>query len=214
MSNPVYTIGHSNREWKDFLDLLREHDITAVCDVRSHPYSRFNPQFDRETVRDSLKAGGIAYIYLGKELGGRPEDGEVRYERVIRSNDFRRGIERLLKGRETHCLALMCAEKDPLGDEKKPLEVCHRIRLISRQLDESGIQVRHILGKNKCETEGQTLERWCEKLDISPDLIHSTKKEMFHEARSAWEHEIARKTKPKTARHAGIRNKPVYGNAQ
>lgn len=214
MSNPIYTIGHSNREWPDLLGLLREHGITAVCDVRSHPYSRFVPRFDREAVRDSLKAEGIAYIYLGEELGGRPEDGEVRYERVVRSDNFRRGIERLLKGRETHRLALMCAEKDPLGDENKPLEVCHRIRLISRQLNERGIEVRHILGKDKCETEGQTLERWCEKLGMSPDLIHSTKKEMFDEARSAWEREIARKTKPKTGRHAGARNKPVYGSAQ
>lgn len=213
MSNPVYTIGHSNREWPELLELLREHKITAVCDVRSHPYSRYNPQFDRETVRDSLEAEGIAYIYLGKELGGRPKDkdcyenGEVRYERVVLSDNFRRGITRLLKGRETHRLALMCAEKDPLDG-------CHRIRLISRQLDEKGIPVRHILGKNKCETEEKTLERLCEKLDISPDLIHATKKEMFREARSVWEREIARKGKQKNARHAGARNKPAVGNAQ
>jgi len=214
MNNPIYTIGHSSREWPEFLELLRDYGITAVCDVRSHPYSRFVPRFDRETVRDSLKAEGIAYIYLGKELGGRPEDGEVRYERVIRSDNFRRGIGRLLKGRETHRLALMCAEKDPLGDENKPLEVCHRMRLISRQLNERGIEVRHILGKSRCETEEQTLERWCEKLDMSPDLIPSTKKEMFDEARSVWEREIARKTKPKTARHAGAGNKPALGSAQ
>jgi len=157
MSNPIYTIGHSNHQWQELLKLLQMHGIGAVCDVRSQPYSRFNPQFNREMARDTLKAAGIAYIYLGVELGGRPEDescyenGQVRYDRVARSEGFRQGLARLKKGRETHRLALMCAEKDPLD--------CHRMILISRQLAQERIPVHHILADGKLETQEQAQER-------------------------------------------------------
>jgi len=162
----IYTIGHSNRQWQELLNLLQMHGIGAVCDVRSRPYSRFNPQFNREMARDALKAAGIAYIYLGVELGGRPEDescyenGLVRYDRVARSGFFRQGLARLKKGRETHRLALMCAEKDPLH--------CHRMLLVSRQLAEDGIPVLHILANGKLETQEQALERLLARLAISP----------------------------------------------
>jgi len=204
MNNPIYTIGHSNHKWEKLLNLLQIHAIGAVCDVRSRPYSRFNPQFNREMARDALKAAGIDYIYLGMELGGRPEDescyenGLVRYDRVARSEFFRQGLARLKEERETHRLALMCAEKDPLH--------CHRMLLISRQLAEEGIPVHHILADGKFEDQEQAQKRLREgsaaggacQLPLIPD------------AYSKQEGKVAyRRKRQKAAEPAGAADKPV-----
>lgn len=176
MSNPIYTIGHSNHEWPALLALLREHNISAVCDVRSHPYSKFKPHFNRETVQNSLKAENIAYIYMGRELGGRPKDescydvnGQANYDRIALLDIFKDGLARLEKGRETHRIALMCAEKDPLN--------CHRMWLISRQLEKRGIPVHHILGEGQWETQKQALDRSAgDTWDMFPDDIEQANK--------------------------------------
>jgi uncharacterized protein (DUF488 family) len=67
----IYTIGHSNHTIDHFLDLLSLHQITAVADVRSSPYSRHNPQLNRETLKQSLARRDIRYVFLGEELGAR-----------------------------------------------------------------------------------------------------------------------------------------------
>ena len=64
----VLTIGHSTHSFEEFLALLRQHHVTAVADVRSAPYSRFNPEFNRYALASALTAEGIQYVYLGKEL--------------------------------------------------------------------------------------------------------------------------------------------------
>ncbi|MDH3785234.1 MAG: DUF488 domain-containing protein, partial [Acidobacteriota bacterium] len=94
----VFTIGHSTHSTTTFVGLLRQHEITAVGDVRSSPYSRFNPQFNRETLKRDLWASGIAYVFLGDELGARrsePEcydaDGRVLYDVAARTTLFRQG---------------------------------------------------------------------------------------------------------------------------
>ncbi|MBC8393598.1 MAG: DUF488 domain-containing protein, partial [Deltaproteobacteria bacterium] len=97
----IYTIGHSNHEIETFLELLKQHDITAVCDVRSAPYSKYVPQFNYDTVLRQLKKAGVQYVYLGKELGPRSEDpgcyvdGKVRYELLARTALFQVGLKRL-----------------------------------------------------------------------------------------------------------------------
>ncbi len=68
----IFTIGHSTQTYDQFLALLREHNITALADVRSSPHSRLFPHFDRGEISPALKADGIAYSFLGKELGGPP----------------------------------------------------------------------------------------------------------------------------------------------
>ena len=129
----VLTIGHSNHAAADFLALLRQHAATAVADVRSAPYSRFNPQFNREALRHALTEAGIAYVYLGRELGGRSdnpacyEGGRIRYDRVAETRNFKDGLRRLESGIREHRVALMCAEKEPLH--------CHRTLLVSQALD-------------------------------------------------------------------------------
>ena len=70
----VLTVGHSNHTLDEFIALLRRHGITAVADVRSTPYSRLNPTFNRKAIESELKTRGIAYIFLGRELGARSDE--------------------------------------------------------------------------------------------------------------------------------------------
>src|SRR5262249_40063791 len=143
MRHPVFTIGHSTHSSEGFLALLRLHGVTAVGDVRSAPYSRFNPQFNRETLSESLRRADIKYVFLGEALGARSKDsscyvnGRVQYRCLARTDLFKGGIERVARGAEEYAIALMCAEKEPLD--------CHRTLLVSRALVERGLVVRHIL---------------------------------------------------------------------
>lgn len=122
--------------------MLREAGITAVADVRTSPYSRHFPQFNKDTLKDELRIDGIAYSFLGKELGGRPAgrqyycDGVADYERMAEAPNFKHGIQRLLEGAMKYRIALMCSEHDPLD--------CHRCLLVGRALVNHGIAVKHI----------------------------------------------------------------------
>ena len=153
----VYTVGHSTNSIGAFIGLLKRHGVTAVADVRSAPYSRYNPQFNRETLAPDLKNAGIGYVFLGKELGARSEDprvyrnGKVQYDLLAQTDLFRSGLERIKKGAQEYCIALMCAEKDPLD--------CHRTILVARRLFEQGISVKHILADGRIENHDQLLDR-------------------------------------------------------
>lgn len=149
--NTIYTIGHSNLGFEAFLSLLRQAGIEAVADVRSSPWSRFNPQFNRETLKASLKAAGIAYAHLGEELGGRPKeqrfycDGVADYRRMRQAPAFETGLERLKKGTRTYRLAIMCSEQNPLE--------CHRCLLVGRALHEASRLVVHLLHDGRSMTQ-------------------------------------------------------------
>jgi hypothetical protein len=133
MVNGLYTIGHSNHPIARFLELLELHRIALVCDVRSTPYSRFNPQFNRETLAATLPRSGIGYLYLGDALGGKPKepgypaDEQARYALIAASDRFRAGVERLLREAAAHRTAVLCAEQDPRR--------CHRGALICGRSD-------------------------------------------------------------------------------
>ncbi len=148
--NRLYTIGHSNHSIERFIELLKMHDITAVGDVRSSPYSKFNPQFNRENIQKVLKENGIAYVFLGQELGPRSEDpscyvdGKVQYGRLAATETFKRGMERLVIGMKTHRIALMCAEKDPI--------TCHRMILVCRALRSEPVEIDQILEDGQVES--------------------------------------------------------------
>ncbi|HEU5100259.1 MAG TPA: DUF488 domain-containing protein [Roseiflexaceae bacterium] len=141
----LFSIGHSNVAVERLIALLEQHTIQALCDVRSAPYSRYNPQFNRETLAESLRAGGIAYRFMGDTLGGKPvnsalrtEDGAVvDYARVAASPGFQRGLAQLIDLAERAPTAFMCGEADYHG--------CHRHRLITPALIERGVIVWHIL---------------------------------------------------------------------
>jgi uncharacterized protein (DUF488 family) len=134
----LYTIGHSTHSLEKFIALLKQQGITALCDVRSKPYSCMNPQFNRENLKRSLRENGIAYIFLGKELGARSEDpsyyvcGKVQYDRLARSALFQKGIIRVRSGMRDFRLALMCAEKDPLECHRTILESIPLLNVESR----------------------------------------------------------------------------------
>lgn len=180
MAATVYTIGHSTHPIEGFVELLKMHGITAVADVRSTPYSRRNPQFNRETLRDTLEAHGIAYVFLGEELGARStdpaciRDGKVRYDLLARTAPFERGLDRVREGARKHRIALMCAERDPLQ--------CHRTILVARNLTARGGPVRHIHAGGEIETQEEAEERLLDVLKMSSsDLFHS-REELVREA--------------------------------
>lgn len=167
MGGIVYTIGHSTHSEERFIHLLRQHGITALCDVRSMPYSRANPQFNREDLKKHLRAAGIVYVFLGKELGARSEDptcydgGKVQYDRLARTALFREGLDRVLEGMKKYRLALMCAEKEPLE--------CHRTVLIARHLAKLGLNVKHIHADGTLETHADALSRLMQQLHLRED---------------------------------------------
>src|ERR1039458_1876101 len=100
----LFTIGHSTHSWEKFLELLRQHHIEAVADVRSSPYSQYNPQFNRDSLQHALRDQDIAYVFLGEELGARrsePEcyvNGRVDYSLIAQTPSFIRGLDRLPPG--------------------------------------------------------------------------------------------------------------------
>ncbi len=173
----ILTIGHSNHGWERFVDLLKGAGVTAVADVRTSPWSRHTPQFNRETLTGALKAEGLAYVFLGAELGGRPEgahlfdDGVANYEAMAEEPRFQQGLERVVKGAQTHVVALMCAEREPLD--------CHRCLLVSRRLRARGLAVSHIHGDGAIEPHGETERRLlvCEGLDHD-DIFESRESQL------------------------------------
>jgi uncharacterized protein (DUF488 family) len=162
MQQPIFTIGHSTHSPEQFLDLLKRHAITAVCDVRSRPYSRFNPQFNRESIKEVFRKSLIGYVFLGLELGARSEDptcyenGRVQYGRLAQSKLFQEGIRRVLDGMRTYRIALMCAEREPLE--------CHRTILVGRFLAELGLAVQHVHADGRLEKHEVALDRLIKSL--------------------------------------------------
>jgi uncharacterized protein (DUF488 family) len=154
----LYTIGHSNHSFERFVQLLEENHIGLVVDVRSAPYSRYNPGFNREVLETALRGRYIEYVYAGKYLGGRPTDPtcykdrllppdegvdylhKVDYPEVMKRDWFRRGIQRLLEIADEQVGVIMCSEEDPAK--------CHRHHLIARYLmaERPKVDIRHIRG--------------------------------------------------------------------
>ncbi len=176
----LYSIGHSNHPIDHFLDLLQQHGIQAVADVRSSSYSRHNPQFCGPDLERSLKDRGIAYVFLGDELGARrhePEcyaDGKVNYEKVPAAKAFQRGITRLLDGASKTRVAMLCAEKDPL--------TCHRTILIGRHVKGLVGDVLHILADGEIETQSQAEERLLVECKLAERNFFATREERLLEA--------------------------------
>jgi uncharacterized protein (DUF488 family) len=152
----VFTIGHSNHSTEKFVGLLKRHGIELLVDTRSHPYSRHAPRFNNRDIEEILSGNGIGYLFLGLELGGRPEEkefydaeGRVNYALIEKSRLFLDGIHRLKKEIQDRRVALLCSEEDPAG--------CHRRLLVGRALSERGIVVRHIRGDGSVQAEGETI---------------------------------------------------------
>jgi uncharacterized protein (DUF488 family) len=149
----VYTIGHSTRTWKAFLELLREHGIKRVVDVRSIPRSRHNPHFNRETLSTKLRSARIGYVHLRK-LGGlrhaRRDSPNMGWRNAsfrgfadyMQTPDFDAGLNRLIRLAKQKKSALMCAEAVPWR--------CHR-SLIADALLARGIRVADIISGKRSQ---------------------------------------------------------------
>jgi len=153
----LFTIGHSNLQADQFLALLRAHNVTAIADVRSVPFSRRFPWFSSRTLADRLHSKGIAYVMVGDTLGGRPanpalyRDGIADYEEMSGTPEFRAGLDRVIAEMGQHRLCLMCSEREPLD--------CHRCLLVGRVLARRGFAIGHILGDSSIEPHSATEER-------------------------------------------------------
>lgn len=185
----VLTIGHSTHTAEAFIALLLRHGVGAVADVRSSPFSRFNPQFNREALENSLKENGIRYVFLGRELGARSEDrscyveGRVQYGRLAKTPLFQSGLDRVLQGATRYRIVLMCAEKEPLE--------CHRTLLVAKALAERGVQVIHILGNGNLETHDAAMNRLLELTGVPKTDLFRTNDQLLAEALARQEENIA-----------------------
>jgi uncharacterized protein (DUF488 family) len=149
----IYTIGHSTRPLEEFLGLLRAHGVELLADIRSVPRSRRNPQFNHETLPESLSAAGISYAHL-KALGGlrRPRrdspntawrtDGFRGYADYMETAEFEAGLQTLLELAGLRQTAVMCAEAVWWR--------CHR-QLLSDALLARGVAVEHLLSESRRE---------------------------------------------------------------
>lgn len=189
MAKLIYTIGHSTLAMEEFIHLLKLHSVDAVADVRSNPYSKFQPQFNRESLHRDLRGSGIDYVFLGAELGARSTDpncyvdGRVQYDRLALAPGYLRGIDRLVTGSKSHTIAVMCSEKEPLE--------CHRTVLVARSLIERSTDVSHILSNGAVEPHDDTLSRLLWQLDMPEDELFRTRSEILEEALKRQEQKIA-----------------------
>jgi len=153
----LFTIGHSNHNIEKFIRLLNDNGIMILVDVRTSPYSRYNPQFNKENLQSALAQHDIQYAYAGKYLGGRPSDPtcyksrilpqegtdylhEVDYPEVMKRKWFIQGIQQLLELADQDLTAILCSEEDPAH--------CHRHHMIAKYLlaEHPEVDVRHIRG--------------------------------------------------------------------
>ena len=164
----VFTIGHSTHDIDDFIGLLKEHKVDCLIDVRSQPYSRIAPQFNKDRLSADLKNYEILYAHFEKEFGARhtkpsllDADNKVDFDKVRASDNFREGIQRLRKALDLgYTIALMCSESNPFD--------CHRFSMISYQLREE-VEVSHILRdgslKENSDLEKELLGQYNKKLN-------------------------------------------------
>ena len=178
--NTLFTIGHSTHSWEKFLELLRQHRIEAVADVRSSPYSQYNPHFNREPLQLALRQQGISYVFLGDELGARRSEREcyvndrADYALIAHTPAFQSGLDRVIQGAARMRIALMCSEKNPLD--------CHRCILVSPHLRERGLQVFHILADGTIESHEQTEHHLLHLFELPERELFRTPDEIVAEA--------------------------------
>lgn len=185
----ILTIGHSTLDVSRFIELLQLNQVTAVADVRSVPMSRHTPQFNRKTLQRDLKSENVSYVFLGAELGARSRDhscyvgGKVQYGRLAQTDEFARGIDRLLKGAQRERIAVMCSEAEPLS--------CHRTVLVSKVLTERGVHVEHIHRNGHVEPHTTAMQRLLTHFGLDQADLFRSFTEILDEALRRQEAKIA-----------------------
>jgi uncharacterized protein (DUF488 family) len=152
VAQTVWTVGHSNHDVETFLALVQCHQVAHLVDVRSHPYSRYAPHFNRDELQATIEACSIRYAFLGSALGGRPRredqidaEGHALYGRMATESTFSEAVDGILRGASEHRIALLCSCGQP--------HECHRRLLVGKVLCDRGAELRHILPDGDVMTE-------------------------------------------------------------
>jgi len=155
---PMYTIGHSNIPLEELISLLEENEIEILVDVRSVPYSKYVSQANKETLEVAVRAKEIKYLFMVKQLGGKPDGveieddhGNINYSHLKEKSSFKEGLERLLAGANDYILCLMCSEEDP--------SKCYRGMLLAKEFTKRGVEMRHIRHGGEVESQQAIEER-------------------------------------------------------
>lgn len=157
MSDTVFSIGHGNRDEKLFFELLKKYQISYLIDVRTSPFSKFNPQFNRDNLKVRSREHNIVYVFMGDDLGGMPKDrscydkeGRIIYSEVMKKSFFNRSINRLITANTKKIrVACMCSETNPAD--------CHRSKLIGEYLHNYDIEVTHIDKAGDLKTQNEVM---------------------------------------------------------
>ncbi len=157
--NSIRTIGYGNRSIEAFLEVLKKHKTKYLIDVRSVPFSRYKPEYSKPELSKYLENHDIRYVFMGEELGGRPEgsdyydeNDQIVYDLLKESNAYQCGIDRLCRAYEQgQAVTLMCSELKP--------ENCHRSALIGETLVEKRVKVEHIDQDDKLSSHQKVVER-------------------------------------------------------
>jgi uncharacterized protein (DUF488 family) len=155
----IYSIGYGNRSIEEVIQLLKQYEIRFLIDVRSKPFSRIHPDFAKQALQQHIESAGLKYVFMGKELGGQPDDptcftadGHVDYELVKTKEFYWDGIQRLIRAHEGgHVVAIMCAELRP--------EECHRSKLIGETLRDIPLDVLHITETGVLKRQDEVIAR-------------------------------------------------------
>ena len=133
-NNTLYSIGHGHKTVEEFIDELQSFSIQFLVDVRTSPYSKWAPHFNRGIIEHWLSQAGIKYGYMGDIIGGKPkndscydDEGYFDYHKMAEIPRFKEGLNRLVVANNKHFIVgIMCTETDPTQ--------CHRSKLIGREL--------------------------------------------------------------------------------
>jgi uncharacterized protein (DUF488 family) len=155
-SGRIYTLGHGSQTLASFVQKVAGAGVAFLVDVRSVPYSRYQPDFSREALQRHMASQHVRYVFMGDLLGGRPvddtcyTDGRVDYTKTRAKDFFKRGIERLTVAYSKGLtLCLVCSE----GRASQ----CHRSKLVGQALADEGIQVLHLLPDGAVQTQGDAI---------------------------------------------------------
>lgn len=190
MGNTVYTVGYSgyHQDMRRFVSDLKSHGINVVADVRTSPYSKFSPEFNREAIQSELRLAGLKYVFMGDELGARPSDrhcyvdGAVDYDRIVSADFFQHGLDRVQVGLSRgYVITLLCAEKDPID--------CHRSVLVAHSLAKRGVDIKHLVqlapmepavAEDREDTESRLFEE-CGKGDSRQDDFFKSRETLIED---------------------------------
>lgn len=178
----IYSIGHGNKKIEDFIAELKSFDIEYLLDIRSKPYSKWNPQFNQAVLELKLKNNGITYVFVGDTLGGLPEDrscydyeGKVVYDLIKEKHFFKQGLERLTTANKKGIhLVIMCSETKP--------EECHRSKLIGQELLNKDISLKHIVSKERIKSQQVVMNELTKgkgTVDLFGDVMDFTSRKSY-----------------------------------